>query len=323
MGAALAGCRAVAVPGPADGPASTWRAVADGRRRAGPVLWVNSPANPTGGLTDLAAVAAVGPAPRRPGLLRRVLRRVHLGRAAPRRSSSPGSRAWSPCTRCPSGPTWPACGPASTPATPSWWRTCARCASTPGSWCPGRSRRPRRWRWPTTTTSRPSASATASGCASWPTCSPRRAARSPAGRRLLPVGPGPRPLAPTAGRWPPTWPRRAGCWSARATSTARPAGLRPRGRGPAHGAARPGGRAAHRLGLAVADSRCLRPAPVASGHGGPPQRRSRSSGTGRELEPGRRRGAGGASRRPIDLLDRGEARVAEVGRTGRSSSTSG
>ena len=96
------------------------------RRRSTPAdadralaLWVNSPGNPTGALDDLGAAAAWGRAPRRAGVLRRVLRRVHLGRPAAARSSSTGSTASSPCTRCRSARTSPAPGSASTPATPS------------------------------------------------------------------------------------------------------------------------------------------------------------------------------------------------------------
>lgn len=59
MGAILAGCRAVAVPTAADGsidlsaidPTDAARAL---------VLWVNSPSNPTGAISDLAAAAAWG-----------------------------------------------------------------------------------------------------------------------------------------------------------------------------------------------------------------------------------------------------------------------
>ena len=59
MGAILAGCRPVAVPAHADGsinlsaidPADAARAL---------MLWVNSPSNPTGALSDLAAAAAWG-----------------------------------------------------------------------------------------------------------------------------------------------------------------------------------------------------------------------------------------------------------------------
>ena len=59
MGATLAGCRAVAVPVGAD-----WRldlgAVAPADVDRALCLWVNSPANPTGAVDDLAAVAAWG-----------------------------------------------------------------------------------------------------------------------------------------------------------------------------------------------------------------------------------------------------------------------
>ena len=59
MGAILAGCRPVAVPAAADGsidlaaiePADAARAL---------MLWVNSPSNPTGALSDLSAAAAWG-----------------------------------------------------------------------------------------------------------------------------------------------------------------------------------------------------------------------------------------------------------------------
>lgn len=59
MGATLAGCRGVPVPAAADGgidlaaidPADAARAL---------MLWVNSPSNPTGALSDLAAAAAWG-----------------------------------------------------------------------------------------------------------------------------------------------------------------------------------------------------------------------------------------------------------------------
>lgn len=59
MGATLAGCRAVAVPAGADGGLDlTAIHAADAARAL--MLWVNSPANPTGALTDLAAAAAWG-----------------------------------------------------------------------------------------------------------------------------------------------------------------------------------------------------------------------------------------------------------------------
>jgi succinyldiaminopimelate transaminase len=61
MGAALAGCRAVAVP-PAsvDGSGLDLAALAPSDVGRALLLWTNSPANPSGGLTDLASVAAWG-----------------------------------------------------------------------------------------------------------------------------------------------------------------------------------------------------------------------------------------------------------------------
>ena len=61
MGAALAGCRAVAVPAPAGrlGGLDLDAIEADDAARA-VMLWSNSPSNPTGGLGDLGAEAAWG-----------------------------------------------------------------------------------------------------------------------------------------------------------------------------------------------------------------------------------------------------------------------
>ncbi|HEX3946623.1 MAG TPA: aminotransferase class I/II-fold pyridoxal phosphate-dependent enzyme [Acidimicrobiales bacterium] len=61
MGATLAGCRAVPVP-PAtgDGAGLDLDAVDPADADRALLLWANSPANPSGGLTDLAAVAAWG-----------------------------------------------------------------------------------------------------------------------------------------------------------------------------------------------------------------------------------------------------------------------
>src|SRR4029450_1613884 len=52
MGATLAGCRAV--------PYATLAAIAEADAARPLCLWVNSPANPTGELADLAAAAAWG-----------------------------------------------------------------------------------------------------------------------------------------------------------------------------------------------------------------------------------------------------------------------
>ncbi len=59
MGATLAGCRAVAVPPRADGTLDL-DAVDDADAARALCLWVNSPANPSGQLDDLAAAAAWG-----------------------------------------------------------------------------------------------------------------------------------------------------------------------------------------------------------------------------------------------------------------------
>src|SRR5580693_3870103 len=59
MSAQLAGCRAVAVPEGPDGGLDVSRIADDDAARA-VVLWANSPANPTGALTDLARVADWG-----------------------------------------------------------------------------------------------------------------------------------------------------------------------------------------------------------------------------------------------------------------------
>jgi len=59
MGATLSGCRAVAVPtGPDGGLDLSAISSADAARAL--MLWVNSPSNPTGALTDLGAAAAWG-----------------------------------------------------------------------------------------------------------------------------------------------------------------------------------------------------------------------------------------------------------------------
>ena len=83
-------------------------------------LWVNTPGQPDRRARRPRRGRGLGAGPRRAGVQRRVLRRVHLGRPPRARSSSTGSTAWWPCTRCRSGRTWPASGSASTPATPSW-----------------------------------------------------------------------------------------------------------------------------------------------------------------------------------------------------------
>ena len=59
MGATLAGCRAVPVPCAADGGLDV-TAISEADAERALMLWINSPSNPTGALTDLAAVSAWG-----------------------------------------------------------------------------------------------------------------------------------------------------------------------------------------------------------------------------------------------------------------------
>ena len=128
------------------------------------------PGGPRGG-------GGLGAGARRPRVLRRVLRRVHLGRSAPFRPAARQPRASSRCTRSPSARTWPACGSVSTPAIPSWSSSCGPSASTPASWCPAPPRRPGWPRSTTTGTWRSSGTVTASAWPSWPASSATTAVR--------------------------------------------------------------------------------------------------------------------------------------------------
>src|SRR3954467_5656680 len=58
-GATLSGCRAVAVPDPADGGLDL-SAISSADAARALMLWVNSPSNPTGSLTGLGTVAGGG-----------------------------------------------------------------------------------------------------------------------------------------------------------------------------------------------------------------------------------------------------------------------
>src|SRR5258706_11456509 len=62
MGATLAGCRAVPAPCRADGGLDV-SAISDADAARALMLWVNSPSNPTGALTDLGRAGAEGPRP--------------------------------------------------------------------------------------------------------------------------------------------------------------------------------------------------------------------------------------------------------------------
>ena len=148
MGARLAGCRVVEVPAAGDG-ALDLSAVADDDAERALCLWVNSPSNPTGALSDLGAAAAWGRARGVPVLSDECYAEFTWEGGRRAWSSTAATACW-PCTRCRSVRTWPGCASGSTPVTPSWSSTWPRCASTPGSWCRGRCRPPP-W-WPGTTT---------------------------------------------------------------------------------------------------------------------------------------------------------------------------
>ena len=109
MGATLAGCRAV--------PYARARGRRDADAERSLCLWVNSPANPTGELTDLAAAAGVGPGATASRCSPTSATSSSPGTVRRRRSWRRASTASSLCIRCRSGPTSPAAGPASTPAT--------------------------------------------------------------------------------------------------------------------------------------------------------------------------------------------------------------
>ena len=139
MGATLAGARAVPVPELGGGGPDLSSIDRDDAARA-LVLWVNSPANPTGAAHRPGSGGGLGAGPRRAGASPTSATPSSPGTARRGASSSRERRAWSPSTRCPSARTWPGCGPASTPATPTWSATCSTSAATPGSWCPARCR---------------------------------------------------------------------------------------------------------------------------------------------------------------------------------------
>ena len=130
-GRPLAGCRPVPVP-ELPGGGLDLDAVDPRRRRPGPGAVGQLPLQPDRAAHRPRARGRVGAGPRDPGLLRRVLRRVHLGRPAPDHPVLRRRRAWWPSTRCRSAPTWPGCGRGSSPATPTWSASCSTSGATPG-----------------------------------------------------------------------------------------------------------------------------------------------------------------------------------------------
>ena len=173
-GGARAGRRPVAARPRRDRP---------GRRRAGAVPVGQHAGQPDRRARRSRRGGGLGPGPRRAGVQRRVLRRVHLGRPA---AHDPRARRSTACVAVHS---------LSKRSNLAGVRVgfyagdaelvdyLARCASTSGSWCPAR-RRPRRSpRWPTTATSTSSATATASASSAWPSVLGALGARRAAARR--------------------------------------------------------------------------------------------------------------------------------------------
>ena len=171
MGATLAGRpgRAGARSCPGGGPRPRRRR--PGRRGPGPAAVGQLAVQPDRAARRPRAVGGVGAGrtasrcsatsatPSSPGTVRRAA------------CSSPAPTGWSPSTRCPSGRTWPGCGPASTPGDADLVDLPARRPPARRAHGARARSRPARW-WPSTTTatSRPSGRATASGWRSWPAC---------------------------------------------------------------------------------------------------------------------------------------------------------
>ena len=118
-GPPLAGCRAVAVP-PARPTARPrpGRGVA-GRRRAGPAAVGQLAGQPHRWAHRPGGGGRLGPPARACPVFSDECYTEFTWDGPRARSSSPGPRAWSPSTPSPSAPTWPGCGSASTPATPT------------------------------------------------------------------------------------------------------------------------------------------------------------------------------------------------------------
>ena len=111
---------------------SIWRRSTTCRRRPSPGAVGQQPRQPHRRAGRSRRGRGVGPRPRRAGVLRRVLRRVHVGR--PRPHDSRTRARWRRRRALVVEALEPGRGrvSASTPATPSWSSTSARCASTSG-----------------------------------------------------------------------------------------------------------------------------------------------------------------------------------------------
>ena len=114
---------------------------------------MNSPGNPTGELQRLGRGRGLGPRLAAFRCCRTSATPSSAGRPGRRRSCGQALPVCLPCTRCRSATTSPAPASASTRATRSLSRICAKCASTPASCRPDRFSTPRSWRSTTTRTS--------------------------------------------------------------------------------------------------------------------------------------------------------------------------
>ena len=247
MGAELAGCRAVAGPAAARaaraGSTSTPSTPTTRRARCAVVQLAVEPDRRPG---RPRRRGRVGTGARRPGVLRRVLRRVHLGRPAALDARSTASTAWSPCTRSPSARTWPGVRVGFYAGDPELVEFLRAVRQHAGLMVPG----PAQAAGVAALADDDHVEVAAGPLPGAPRLPGRRARLTTAARSTSPRAAStcgcrcPPAAGPTRGPWPRRWPPTAGSWSARATSTARrPARARAGGRGPADGAAGAGGRA--------------------------------------------------------------------------------
>ena len=137
MGAILAGCRPVPVPMRARRGHRSRRDRPRPTRDRALMLWVNSPSNPTGALSDLDAAAAWGRAHDVPVFSDECYVEFTWDGPAADDPRDRHRRASSRCTRCRSGRTSPGCASASTPATASSSTTCKEVRKHVGMLVPG------------------------------------------------------------------------------------------------------------------------------------------------------------------------------------------
>ena len=160
----------------------TFDAVAGADAERALCLWVNSPANPAGTLADLGVAAAWGRAQGVPVLSDECYTEF-TWEGKPASIVQHGCDGVLAVHSLSKRSNLAGCGWVSTPGTPSSWRTWARCASTPGSWCPAPCRPLPPWRGGTTPTSWTSGPGTAIASIVWP-----RSCAARVWRRRCPAG---------------------------------------------------------------------------------------------------------------------------------------